>query len=291
MRALDGRVPTRHPLVAPDPALDVTGLAKRFGPGCAQCAASTGDSAGTNRCSRCGSIAALAGVSFDVGPGEVLGIVGESGSGKTTLLRCLHLDTVADDGRARLQGSGELLGRTGRARRITRAEDLAMVHQDAFAGGLAADLSAQTNVAERLLTTGAREFAPISARSTTMLARMDVDEQRHCDPLRTFSGGMRQRVQLARALVQRPRLLLLDEPTTGLDPSVQATVLSLIDRVIDRAGAATIVVTHDLGVVRLLADRIVVMHHGEIVEDGLTDGVLEDPTHSYTRSLVASRLS
>jgi putative phosphonate transport system ATP-binding protein len=283
-------VAARARLAAPDPVLRVRGVAKRFGPGCALCEERTGDAAGSNRCSACGTIVALGSVDLDVGPGEVLGIVGESGSGKTTLLRTLSLELDADAGEVTLQGVGALLGRAGRERRETRVRELAIVHQDPFAAGMLPGLAAETNVAARLLMDGVREFAPLSERATTMLARMEVARPRHADRLRTFSGGMRQRVQLARALVRRPRLLLLDEPTTGLDPSVQATVLSLIERAIDRSRAATVLVTHDLGVVRLLADRIVVMHHGEIVEEGVADGVLEDPVHPYTRSLVASRL-
>ena len=277
-------------LAAPDPVLRVRGLAKRFGRGCPLCAERTGDAAGSNRCSACGTIVALRSVDLDVGPGEVLGIVGESGSGKTTLLRTLSLELDPDAGAVTLQGVGSLLARVGRARRETRSRELAIVHQDPFAAGMRPGLAAETNVAARLLTDDPREFAPLRGRASTMLTRMEVARPRHTDPLGTFSGGMRQRVQLARALVRRPRLLLLDEPTTGLDPSVQATVLSLIDRAIDRSRAATVLVTHDLGVVRLLADRIVVMHHGEIVEEGIADGVLEDPLHPYTRSLVASRL-
>ncbi len=279
------------PRLAPPPALlRVEGLRRLFGPGCASCLTSTGDAAGTNRCPACGTIVALPGIDLEVGPGEVLGIVGESGSGKSTLLRSLALEQPVDGGRAELEGVGELFALEGRARRDVRTRALTIVHQDPFSAGLRSQLAAETNVAERLLARGDRRFEPLSMEAGGMLGRMGVHAGRHADPLGTFSGGMRQRVQLARALIRRPQLLLLDEPTTGLDPSVQATVLSLIARSIDRTLAGTVVVTHDLGVVRLLADRTIVMHHGEIVEEGTTDQILEDPVHPHTQSLVASRL-
>lgn len=265
-------------LVPPAPVLSVRGLSHRFGPGCDRCVDSTGEAAGTNRCSACGSVIAVHDASFDVGPDEVLGIVGESGSGKTTLLRCLHLDLVPEHGSI-------LVGEHP----IERPAVL-MVHQNALAAGLYPRLAAESNVAERLLGSGARQFADIHARVAELLGELGLRSERHTDALMTFSGGMQQRVQLARALVAPPQVLLLDEPTTGLDPSVQADLLEVVGRVTENLSSATIVVSHDLAAVRILASRIVVLHHGRIVEHGIAEQVLEDPRHPYTQLLVSSRL-
>ncbi|MDY7100809.1 MAG: ATP-binding cassette domain-containing protein [Actinomycetota bacterium] len=277
------------PLRPPEPVLSVRGVARHFGPGCVRCAETTGSAAGTNRCAACGTVVAVRSASFDVGPGEVVGVLGESGSGKTTLLRTLHLDAPADDGTCEVAGIGDLFEVAGPVAELQRST-VVMVHQNALAAGLHPSLAAESNVAERLLATGARSVDAIHTRATELLAELEVDPARHRDRLRTFSGGMAQRVQLARALVDPPPVLLLDEPTTGLDPSVQASLLDTIERVTARLAGATVVVTHDLGVVRVLASRVVVMHHGEIVEEGVVDQILEDPAHPYTQLLVSSRL-
>ncbi|MBO6563061.1 MAG: ATP-binding cassette domain-containing protein, partial [Nisaea sp.] len=107
---------------------------------------------------------------------------------------------------------------------------------------------------------------------------------------RTFSGGMQQRLQIARNLVTKPRLVFMDEPTSGLDVSVQARLLDLVRGLVRQLGIACIIVTHDLGVVRLLSDRLMVMRRGKVVEQGLTDQVLDDPQHAYTQLLVSSIL-
>jgi ABC-type phosphonate transport system ATPase subunit len=151
-------------------------------------------------------------------------------------------------------------------------------------------MAAETNVASRLIATGGRDLSAIRKRARAMLNAMEISPERHSDLLSTFSGGMKQRVQLSRALVAPPQLLLLDEPTTGLDPSVQAVMLELVADVIDRTGAATVLVSHDLGVVRVLADRVIVLRYGRVVEEGLARRVLEEPQHPYTQLLVASRV-
>jgi putative phosphonate transport system ATP-binding protein len=289
LRHEEGIVTVLADLVAPPPVLRARGLSRRFGPGCPQCVELTGEVAGTNRCRACGTVVALHDVSFDVGPGEVVGVVGESGSGKTTLLRTLYLDGAPDAGEVELLGEGDLL-RSERPAVDLRRSLVVMVHQNALAAGLHPRLAAEANVAERLLATGSRSFRDLHVRAGDMLAELEVQAGRHSDPLATFSGGMQQRVQLARALVDPPPVLLLDEPTTGLDPSVQAGLLDVVQRVADAMAGATIVVSHDLGVVRVLAARVVVLHHGRVVEEGLTEQILEDPQHAYTQLLVSSRL-
>lgn len=276
-------------LAAPPAVLRVEGITRLFGPGCDRCVVLTGDAAGTNRCPACGTVVAVCDVSFEVGPGEVVGIVGESGSGKTTLLRTLHLDGAPSRGVVELAGEGDLL-RSSRSGVDLRRSLVVMVHQNALAAGLHPGLAAESNVAERLLATGCRSFEALHDRASHMLTSLEVQDTRHQDPLATFSGGMQQRVQLARALVEPPPVLLLDEPTTGLDPSVQAGLLDVVQRVADAMAGATVVVSHDLGVVRVLASRVIVLHHGRVVEEGLTEQILEDPQHPYTQLLVSSRL-
>lgn len=279
----------RLSLVPPQPVLSVRGLSHRFGPGCDRCAELTGDEAGTNRCAGCGSVVAVHDVSFDVGPHDVVGVVGESGSGKTTLLRCLHLDLAPDAGAMTIDDGANLFTAADRRNEIKRST-VVMVHQNALAAGLYPRLAAESNVAERLLGRGARIFGDVHAQTTELLTELGLEPERHVDALATFSGGMQQRVQLARALVDPPKVLLLDEPTTGLDPSVQAGLLEVVQRVTERLGSATVVVSHDLAAVRVLASRMLVLHHGRVVEEGIAEQVLEDPQHPYTQLLVSSRL-
>ena len=236
---------------------------------------------------------ALADVSFDVWPGEVLAVVGESGSGKTTLLHCVSARVRPDAGTVRFltrhEGQRELFDLSEAERRLLARTDWGFVHQNP-AEGLRMNVSAGANVGERLMALGERHYGRIRGESADWLARVEMDAARIDESPLTFSGGMRQRLQIARNLVTRPRLVFMDEPTSGLDVSVQARLLDLLRSLTRNLGLAAIVVTHDLAVARLLAHRMLVMKEGRAVEQGLTDQVLDDPQHPYTQLLVSSVL-
>lgn len=236
-----------------------------------------------------GRIVACEDVSFDVYPGEVLGIVGESGSGKSTVLQCLFQDVMPTSGEAYLSsflgGTRNLWEADRRERRHLRTHDMSMVYQNPRQG-LNLMVTAGGNIAERLLAAEWRKVADIRAKASDYLSRTEVPLDRMDDFPAFFSGGMQQRVQIAKALANNPALVLLDELTTGLDVSVQAGVLDLVRDIQHRLGMTAIVVSHDLGVIRLLADRTLVMKDGHVVEAGLTDQILEDPQHPYTQLLV-----
>ncbi|MEM1351694.1 MAG: phosphonate C-P lyase system protein PhnK [Pseudomonadota bacterium] len=252
------------------PLLSVQGLSKYYGPytGCAD-------------------------VSFNLYSGEVIGIVGESGSGKSTLLNCMagHLapDTGAVIFDTRTDGPRDTITMSEPERRMLGRTDWAFVHQHAR-DGLRMGVSAGGNVGERLMAVGARHYGDIRAAATDWLGRVEIDTDRIDDRPGTFSGGMQQRLQIARNLVTGPRLVFMDEPTGGLDVSVQARLLDLLRGLVRDMGLSAVIVTHDLAVVRLLADRLMVMKSGYVVESGLTDQVLDDPQHPYTQLLVSSVL-
>ena len=232
------------------------------------------------------------GVALDLWPGEVLGVVGESGSGKTTLLKAISGHLTPDAGRIRYDMDGtprEIGALSEPERRRLMRTDWAFVHQNPR-DGLRMGVSAGANVGERLMATGWRHYGHIRARAEDWLARVEIEGGRIDDRPSTFSGGMQQRLQIARNLVTGPRLVFMDEPTGGLDVSVQARLLDLIRGLVRGLGLSAIVVTHDLAVVRLLADRLMVMKAGRVVEQGLTDQVLDDPQAGYTQLLVSSVL-
>jgi putative phosphonate transport system ATP-binding protein len=242
---------------------------------------------------RYGARAGCLDVSFDLWPGEVMGIVGESGSGKSTLLNCMAGQLAPDAGEVifatRAEGPRDTLLMSEPERRMLARTDWAFVHQNPR-DGLRMGVSAGGNVGERLMAVGARHYGDIRAAATDWLGRVEIDPARIDDRPATFSGGMQQRLQIARNLVTGPRLVFMDEPTGGLDVSVQARLLDLLRGLVRRMGLSAIIVTHDLAVVRLLADRLMVMKDGRVVEQGLTDQVLDDPQHAYTQLLVSSVL-
>jgi putative phosphonate transport system ATP-binding protein len=242
---------------------------------------------------RYGQLTGCQNVSFDLYPGEVMGIVGESGSGKTTLLNCMAGHLRPDTGEVifdtRTDGAKDTLTMSEPERRIVSRTDWAFVHQHAR-DGLRMGVSAGGNVGERLMAVGARNYAEIRGTALDWLTRVEIDADRVDDRPTSFSGGMQQRLQIARNLVTGPRLIFMDEPTGGLDVSVQARLLDLLRGLVRDMGLSAIIVTHDLAVVRLLADRLMVMKSGQIVEQGLTDQVLDDPQHDHTQLLVSSVL-
>ena len=173
-------------------------------------------------------------------------------------------------------------------RRLMRS-DWGIVYQNPTEG-LGMNVSAGGNVAERLMSVGARHYDRIRAEVSAWFDKVELDLSRIDDLPRTYSGGMQQRLQIARILVSKPRLIFMDEPTGGLDVSVQARLLDLLRKLVRELGLSTVIVTHDLAVARILTDRLIVMRVGEVVESGLTDQLLDDPHHPYTQLLTSSVL-
>lgn len=272
--------------------LHVEDLTKIYGPSCPDCVKKTGPEQGTNQCSRCGSIVACAGISFDVYRGEILGIVGESGSGKSTIVRCLFFDYDTTGGLAflpKFEPETNILELSLQKKRYLRNYRMGMVYQNPQVG-LRLDFTAGGNIAEKILSGGNFHIGKIRERAGELLEKTEVPLARMDHFPRHFSGGMQQRVQIAKAIANNPELVFLDEVTSGLDVSVQAKVLDLIKQLQQELRMTMIVVSHDLGVIRLLTDRTAVVKNGRMVEIGLTDQILEDPQHEYTQLLVSSML-
>jgi putative phosphonate transport system ATP-binding protein len=232
-------------------------------------------------------------VDFELWPGEVLAIVGESGSGKTTLLNILstRLEPTSGVAEYRMRDGQwrNLYDLSEAERRFLMRTDWGFVHQNP-ADGLRMTVSAGANVGERMMAVGDRHYGRIRHTAIDWLGRVEIAADRIDDQPRSFSGGMRQRLQIARNLVTHPRLVFMDEPTGGLDVSVQARLLDLIRGLVADLGLSVVIVTHDLAVARLLSHRMLVMKDGHVIEHGLTDRVLDDPREPYTQLLVSSIL-
>jgi peptide/nickel transport system ATP-binding protein len=238
------------------------------------------------------SVQALDGVSFTLAAGRSLGIVGESGSGKSTLARLVMALETPTAGQVLLDGE-DLHALPREALRAARAK-FQMVFQDPF-GSLDPRMKVARIVAEPLeaLASGAdRHASSIDERrgragdmlEAVGLARADLDKYPH-----QFSGGQRQRIAIARALITRPKLIVADEPVSALDVSVQAQVLNLMQELQERFGLAYLFISHDLAVVDLVCDEILVLQHGTVVERGDPDRLFRDARHPYTRQLIAAR--
>lgn len=232
-------------------------------------------------------------VDLDVFPREVVAVVGESGSGKTTLLRCLSGLLSPTEGTVLYRNGTDLVDLyqmdASLRRRLLRTA-IGVVFQRPHEG-IRMGVSAGGNICERLLAEGERRFWRLRELASFWMERVELDRQRLDDLPGTYSGGMLQRLQIAKNLATNPRIVFMDEPTSGLDVSVQARFLDLIRRLVRELSLSVVMVTHDLAVARLLAHRVLVMFQGRIVEHGLTDRVLDDPQHPYTQLLVSSRLT
>lgn len=271
------------------PVLSVNNLTVRYGRGCEKCRTHLEK----NRCTVCGTVWAANNISLDVYPGEVLGIVGESGSGKSTLMQSLYFDIEPTSGEAFLDGykngSESIWTASAAEKRHIKNSVMGMVYQNPIRG-LRMEYSAASNIAEKLISAGNRNAHYMTKRAEELLSAVEILTSRMSEAPKNFSGGMQQRVQISKALANNPSVLLLDEVTTGLDLSVQARVLDLIRKIKAEYGISILLVSHDLAVIRMLADRTVVMLDGKIIESGLTDQILEDPQQAYTQQLVHSLL-
>ena len=238
-----------------------------------------------------GETTAVDGVSLDLKAGEVLGIVGESGSGKSQILYAL-MGLLAANGRAtgRAQFMGQdLLALPPRALDRVRGQSLSMIFQDPMTS-LNPYIRVGDQLAEGLMVHKGMAKAQAKAEAVRMLDRVRIPDaaSRARRYPHEFSGGMRQRVMIAMALLAKPKLLLADEPTTALDVTIQAQVLDLMSELARETGTAIILVTHDLGVVARLCDRVAVLYGGRIMEEAPAEILFDSPAHPYTRGLLAA---
>lgn len=271
--------------------LKVEHLTVRYGRTCEYCR--NGGKLDKNTCPHCKTVWACKDVNIELYEGEILGVVGESGSGKSTLMKSLYFDFPVTQGRGYLRdyegGEEEIFSQSLQQKKFIKNHIMGMVYQNPMLG-LKMDYSSAGNIAEKLIAAGHRNYARMNDRVTELLDAVEILQSRKKEPPKNFSGGMQQRVQISKALANNPAILLLDEVTTGLDLSVQARVLELIRTIRQKFHISMLLVSHDLAVIRMLADRTIVMLDGRIIEQGLTDQILDDPQHPYTQQLVHSLL-
>ena len=273
------------------PVLRIDHLTVRYGKTCDYCR--NGGKLDKNTCPRCKTVWACNDVNVELFEGEILGIVGESGSGKSTLMKSLYFDFDVTEGQGFLKnfkdGKADIFSQSLQQKKYIKNHVMGMVYQNPMMG-LRMEYSSAGNIAEKLLAAGQRNFGGMNERVSELLDAVEILQSRKKEPPKNFSGGMQQRVQISKALANNPAILLLDEVTTGLDLSVQVRVLELIREIRQKFNVSMMLVSHDLAVIRMLADRTIVMLDGKIIEQGLTDQILEDPQMPYTQQLVHSLL-
>ncbi len=273
-------VPAASPVPATSPVLEVEGLAKRFPAGAA--------AEGPWWRRRQAELHAVDGVDLTIGQSESVGLVGESGCGKSTLVRLVA--RLIDPSSGRILLDGEDIGRNdaGTFARSPGRARIQVVFQDSD-GSLNPRHRAFDAIAEPIRRLGEPRRRPALAARVGEIADLVGLPQNLLGAFpHQLSGGQKARVNIGRAIALSPRLLILDEPTSALDVSVQAVILKLLGRLREQLGMSYLFVSHDLQVVRLLCERVLVMYLGKVVESGPTDAVLRDPRHPYTRALLAA---
>ncbi len=231
-----------------------------------------------------GAVNVLAGVSFSVEPGETYAMVGESGSGKTTVIRAIAGLAPAQAGSVKFDGQ-EIRGISERAMRPLR-KDIAMMFQDPT-GSLSPRLTVRNLVTEPYRIQGMKD-KDLDAEAKRLLELVNLPAHFADRYPYQLSGGQARRVGVARALALEPKLILADEPTAGLDVSVQGELLNLLNDLRDRLGLSMVIITHNLNVVRHIADRMGILYLGRLVEEGTTEAIFDEPRHPYTHCLLSA---